>query len=134
MEDDDGFVFTRAPKPKRKAAEVRPVKPFVMDFTADVSSSFSVLIQTPGTSNPFQPSRQPKRTPPTTDTRIGVKDTFVALPISDTPIIRRNQDLRQQAGGRRRSSLSLRGNRTSSIGNGFEGNDDCYTDNSTATS
>ena len=50
----------------------------------------------------------------------GIKDTFVALPISDTPIIRRNQDLRQQATGRRRSSLSLRGNRTSSIGNGFE--------------
>jgi kinetochore protein Mis13/DSN1 len=55
------------------------------------------------------------------DSRAGIKDAVVALPISDTPIIRRNQDLRQQAGGRRRSSLSLRGNRTSSIGNGFEG-------------
>jgi len=71
--------------------------------------------------NPFKASRQPKRTPPPTDLRTGIKDTFVALPVSDTPIIRRNQDLRQQATGRRRSSLSLRGNRTSSIGNGFEG-------------
>jgi Mis12-Mtw1 protein family len=53
----------------------------------------------------------------------GIKDTVVALPVSDTPIIRRNQDLRQQANGRRRSSLGLRGNRTSSIGNGFEGTD-----------
>jgi kinetochore protein Mis13/DSN1 len=62
-----------------------------------------------------------KRTPPLTEARTGVKDTFVALPVSDTPIIRRNQDLRQQANGRRRSSLGLRGNRSSSIGNGFEG-------------
>jgi kinetochore protein Mis13/DSN1 len=128
MEDDDGFVFTRPSKQKRKVAEVkevstRPEKPFVMDFTAEVSSSLeSCADETPvASSNPFQPSRQPKRTPPQTDSRMAIKDTFVALPISDTPIIRRNQDLRQQAGGRRRSSLSLRGNRTSSIGNGFEG-------------
>jgi hypothetical protein len=41
-EDDNGFVFTRAPKQKRKAAVARPeptgprttvVKPVVMDFT-----------------------------------------------------------------------------------------------------
>jgi kinetochore protein Mis13/DSN1 len=126
MEDDNGFVFTRAPKQKRKVAEVkevsRPAKPFVMDFTAEVSLFKYPANETPvASSNPFQPSRQPKRTPPQTDSRTAIRDTVVALPISDTPIIRRNQDLRQQAGGRRRSSLSLRGNRTSSIGNGFEG-------------
>ena len=41
MEDDDGFVFTRPAKQKRKPAvpEDPPqrIKPFVMDFTADVS-------------------------------------------------------------------------------------------------
>jgi len=37
MEDDDGFVFTRAPKQKRKPAQPEPSsKPFVMDFTVDV--------------------------------------------------------------------------------------------------
>lgn len=37
MEDDDGFVFTRAPKQKRKPAQPEPSsKPFVIDFTADV--------------------------------------------------------------------------------------------------
>jgi len=45
MEDDDGFVFTRAPKRKTQTtqAQVNPppkpvAKPFVMDFTADVLS------------------------------------------------------------------------------------------------
>jgi hypothetical protein len=44
MEDDDGFVFTRPAKPKRKAAESRPAKPFVMDFTADVLYSSALLM------------------------------------------------------------------------------------------
>ena len=47
-------------------------------------------------------------------------DSIVPLPISDTPIIRRNQTMRQTAAGRRRSSLTMRGKRASSIGNGFE--------------
>jgi hypothetical protein len=47
MEDDDGFVFTRAPKrktqPTTSQAQIPPpaklpAKPFVMDFTADVLS------------------------------------------------------------------------------------------------
>lgn len=57
--------------------------------------------------------------------------TKIALPISDTPIIRKNQQMRRQGdiaagskGGtqqqRRRSSLGSRGKRTSSIGNGFQ--------------
>ena len=130
MEDDDGFVFTRAPKQKRTAAVQSeqpqlPVshKPFVMDFTADVfpCSLYARGVNESQAPNPFKPFRQAKRTPPPTDRATGVKDTIVALPISDTPIIRRNQHLREQATGRRRSSLSLRGNRTSSIGNGFEG-------------
>jgi hypothetical protein len=49
MEDDDGFVFTRAPKHTRKVAEVkevsRPAKPFVMDFTAEVSLFNTLLMR-----------------------------------------------------------------------------------------
>lgn len=45
----------------------------------------------------------------------------IALPISDTPILRRNQKFRKEneKNGLRRSSLGNRGKRVSSIGNGF---------------
>lgn len=45
-------------------------------------------------------------------------DTIVAIPISETPMIRKNQEFRN---GKRRSSFALRGKRASSIGNGFVG-------------
>ena len=42
--------------------------------------------------------------------------TKIALPFADTPIIRRNQEMRRGAGdGSRRSSLGLRGRRASSL-------------------
>ncbi|KAH3678525.1 hypothetical protein WICMUC_001542 [Wickerhamomyces mucosus] len=41
----------------------------------------------------------------------------LALPVDDTPIIRRNKEMRK--GSTRRSSLTNRGKRVSSIGNGF---------------
>lgn len=44
-------------------------------------------------------------------------DCIVPLPIQDTPVARRNQKMRENGGdGRRRSSLSMRGQRASSIG------------------
>lgn len=46
------------------------------------------------------------------------QEEVVSLPISDTPVIRRNQELRRKSGVRR-SSLGNRGKRVSSIGNGF---------------
>lgn len=54
-------------------------------------------------------------TPP----RIGVKSQQISLPLSDTPIIRKNQEMRKKQSGVRRSSLGNRGKRASSIGNGF---------------
>ncbi|KAK9450074.1 Mis12-Mtw1 protein family-domain-containing protein [Limtongia smithiae] len=45
--------------------------------------------------------------------------TIISLPLSDTPIIRRNQQLRQQNGGSRRSSLGMRGKRASSLSKGL---------------
>lgn len=47
----------------------------------------------------------------------------IPLPVSDTPMIKRNQLMRrenEQRYGNRRSSLTNRGKRASSIGNGFE--------------
>jgi kinetochore protein Mis13/DSN1 len=42
--------------------------------------------------------------------------TKIALPISDTPVMRKNKDMRQAGGGgRRRSSLGMRGRRASSL-------------------
>lgn len=48
-----------------------------------------------------------------------VKSQQIALPLSDTPIIRKNQEMRNKKSGVRRSSLGNRGKRASSIGNGF---------------
>lgn len=45
-------------------------------------------------------------------------DGLVELPVSDTPIVKRNKELRKGKG--RRSSLDQRGKRASSIGTGFE--------------
>jgi kinetochore protein Mis13/DSN1 len=45
----------------------------------------------------------------------------LALPISDSPIIRRNKEIRNDSSRNRRSSLGNRGKRVSSIGNGFDG-------------
>ena len=39
----------------------------------------------------------------------------IALPISDTPVINRNKEMRKKGGERRRSSLGLRGRRASSL-------------------
>ncbi|KAK7202752.1 mis12-mtw1 family protein [Myxozyma melibiosi] len=44
--------------------------------------------------------------------------TIVSLPLTDTPMIRRNKELRQQQGSRR-SSLGMRGKRASSLSNGL---------------
>jgi kinetochore protein Mis13/DSN1 len=50
-----------------------------------------------------------------------VNDTSVPLPLTDTPMIRRNQEMRKSMANTadRRSSLGLRGRRASSLGNGF---------------
>lgn len=49
--------------------------------------------------------------------------TRIALPFADTPIIRRNQEMRKGAGGgHRRSSLGMRGRRASSLIDGGKSN------------
>ncbi|KAL9117845.1 MAG: hypothetical protein Q9187_005615, partial [Circinaria calcarea] len=50
--------------------------------------------------------------------------TKIALPFADTPIIRRNQEMRKGAGGgHRRSSLGMRGRRASSLIDGGKSNE-----------
>jgi hypothetical protein len=48
-----------------------------------------------------------------------VKDTVIPLPATETPMIMRNREMRKSTSGRRRSSLGLRGKRTSSLYNGL---------------
>ncbi|VVT56307.1 uncharacterized protein SAPINGB_P004951 [Magnusiomyces paraingens] len=68
---------------------------------------------------------RPITTTTTTTTEENVEEdvpghtTQITLPISDTPIIRRNQEMRRRISNSRRSSLGNRGKRASSIGNGF---------------
>lgn len=61
---------------------------------------------------------QPDLTPSPTPKSKGHSER-IALPLSDTPIIRKNKEMRKQKSGVRRSSLGNRGKRASSIGNGF---------------
>ena len=56
----------------------------------------------------------------TTGRAVGRKDAAVesaqiALPISDTPVINRNKEMRKKGTGNRRSSLGMRGRRASSL-------------------
>ena len=53
-------------------------------------------------------SKTPARAAPSRDTKI-------ALPFADTPIIRRNKEMRKGSDSSRRSSLGMRGRRASSL-------------------
>ena len=55
----------------------------------------------------------PKRTP--VPAEVTKEPTKIALPFADTPIIRRNQEMRKGSDSSRRSSLSMRGRRASSL-------------------
>ncbi|KAF3809209.1 Kinetochore protein mis13 [Colletotrichum gloeosporioides] len=44
-----------------------------------------------------------------------VESAKIALPISDTPVINRNKEMRKKGGGNRRSSTGMRGRRASSL-------------------
>ena len=71
--------------------------------------------------NPFKPTRTlPRRSNGRVDCAPPVEITFdatkIALPFADTPIIRRNKEMRKGASnGSRRSSLGNRGRRASSL-------------------
>ncbi|KAK9367024.1 Mis12-Mtw1 protein family-domain-containing protein [Lipomyces kononenkoae] len=141
-EDDDGFVFTRV-------RNMSPPSPTTQAFPASVSNglkkrdtgvSKSVAAHAsdrrkafrfeddsplPGAnkiSHPPSPERREKPFEFLDSTQSCLEEsqtTFVSLPLTDTPMIRRNQQFRQQAPNGRRSSLGLRGKRASSLSGGL---------------
>lgn len=111
-EDDAGFTFTR-PAAKVK----RPLAVPTRSSPRNHAKPATIPTYTGATPRATRPPAAESIYPGLSN----ASDSFVALPVSDTPIIRKNQQLRQNGGdGRRRSSLSMRGKRASSIGNGFQ--------------
>ncbi|QKX57000.1 uncharacterized protein TRUGW13939_04108 [Talaromyces rugulosus] len=70
--------------------------------------------QTPKRGRPSK--SRPTNDPQSPDDRQG-RGTKIALPVADTPVIRRNKEMRQERAGKgqRRSSLGMRGRRASSL-------------------
>jgi kinetochore protein Mis13/DSN1 len=114
-EEDDGFVFKRkldgGPPPqghrKRKPDLDRPTDAKRRDTTDDNNNN-----NNDNNSNDHNEQHSQHRQDS------GTTVASVDLPQHDTPVIRRNQELRKQSGVRR-SSLGNRGRRMTSIGNGF---------------
>ncbi|KAF4461449.1 kinetochore mis13 [Fusarium albosuccineum] len=57
---------------------------------------------------PPEPDQSPQHEPP-------VQSATIALPMSDTPVINRNKEMRKKGNTNRRSSLGMRGRRASSL-------------------
>ncbi|KAG0274276.1 hypothetical protein BGZ95_009939 [Linnemannia exigua] len=136
-EDDRGFVFTRK---KRLAVEAVPtvLAPIRRNYIDNDSTPHSTLLSPPtpdrtpsknkslrrgvlsSSTNRQVPSaelstpRNPRRL--TFQMPDGFVETDVVIPMRETPTINKNKDLRS---ANRRSSLTMRGKRASSIGNGF---------------
>ncbi|CDR38590.1 CYFA0S02e03444g1_1 [Cyberlindnera fabianii] len=114
---------SRATGPAAKKGKMRRLQAEDMMITPDKQNQKKRQKKNPSTSTSTS-------TPTATATkRKRVNDDYeehstsmqIALPISDTPIIRRNKEYRNNGSQGRRSSLSNRGKRVSSIGNGFSG-------------
>ncbi|MCJ1419288.1 hypothetical protein MMC32_005642 [Xylographa parallela] len=99
-------------RPKQHVAEKTKTHDEADTGTAHVESSHANKIDIVDSSE--AQARQPDRS----------KDvTKIALPFADTPIIRRNKEMRKGAGdGNRRSSLGMRGRRASSLIDGGKSN------------
>ncbi|KAG5519705.1 hypothetical protein PMAC_001861 [Pneumocystis sp. 'macacae'] len=111
-EEDSGFQYvrTRRPESLQKSGFTRCTK----ENSTDVSLSVCMraLPEAHLPQRPLLPSHVSGDTLLSFSTHISRStDSFVELPISDTPVIEKNRDLRQ----RRRSSLGFRGKRASSI-------------------
>lgn len=59
------------------------------------------------------PPEDISETPHQADESVG--SAKITLPVSDTPVINRNKEMRKKGGGTRRSSLGMRGRRASSL-------------------
>lgn len=102
----------RPPIPKHKSNN-----PFVNNPVPDTRSRPTSQNGEFINNKPTEPSFPARaETPPPITSR---KSQQVSLPVSDTPVIRKNQEMRKKNSVVRRSSLGNRGKRASSIGNGF---------------
>ncbi|KAK9322227.1 Mis12-Mtw1 protein family-domain-containing protein [Lipomyces orientalis] len=139
-EDDDGFVFTRVrniPPPSPPDASPVPAKNGIPKRNATQASNIATFDNANLSrkafsfedESPILEASKPSPPPSHLSTKKAFnldstqsfseesQTTVVSLPLTDTPMIRRNQQLRQQAPNGRRSSLGLRGKRASSLSN-----------------
>ncbi|KAF9915843.1 hypothetical protein FBU30_001731 [Linnemannia zychae] len=137
-EDDRGFVFTRKRKIRVESVPVIAT-PIHGNYGDHESTPHSTLLPPPTPERTPSKDKSHRRgvlstsssrqvpsditTPPPRNTRQltfqmsgGYKDVVEPIPMRETPTINKNKDLR---GANRRSSLTMRGKRASSIGNGF---------------
>lgn len=126
IEQDGDFVFKRTGSSQPVTNVEKQKKPTSKKSTTAKKDTKKQIRRL----NPEDVTITPQRNgPPKKKSRKAQKDDHyeehstsfqISLPISDTPIIRRNQKLRKEnENGIRRSSLGNRGKRVSSIGNGF---------------
>lgn len=126
-EDDAGFAFSRPPA---KASAVTSSRHAVPTRTSPRlqkrSAPIATLSNTPRVARREPSALVVQQVEELRNIAGDASDSFVALPVSDTPIIRKNQHMRQNGvvaghgvAGKRRSSLGMRGKRASSMGNGF---------------
>ncbi|EXF74120.1 hypothetical protein CFIO01_09497 [Colletotrichum fioriniae PJ7] len=66
-----------------------------------------------GSATPREPEPDRRRTPRAIEEP--VESAKITLPVSDTPVINRNKEMRKKGGGNRRSSTGMRGRRASSL-------------------
>ncbi|KAK9496311.1 Mis12-Mtw1 protein family-domain-containing protein [Lipomyces doorenjongii] len=143
-EDDDGFVFTRVrnispPSPPTQALSTPTSNVLIKRATRQPNNtppcdnvnqrrksfSFEDDSPMPGANKISQPpSHQPSEKlftllDSTQSYSEESQTMLISLPLTDTPMIRRNQQLRQNAPNGRRSSLGLRGKRASSLSSGL---------------
>lgn len=108
-EEDDGFQFARGkgkPRNDQQPGEAKSGKQATRRKVVDLSDT---------------PKGERSNSSHGSGEGSTMMDSVIPLSTRDTPMIRKNKELRQQsrAGGHRRSSSGLRGKRASSIGNGF---------------
>ncbi|KAG0322472.1 hypothetical protein BGZ99_003340 [Dissophora globulifera] len=138
-EEDRGFVFTRkktvAPFTSSSTAIISSKsKPLSRDFEDAENPLLGTPIPpptpegTPSRDKMYGRGTKPPKTlpdqlhqprqhrPSTQHTPERNQETIVTIPMRETPMIKRNKDIRNAS---RRSSFNLRGKRASSIGNGF---------------
>ncbi|ORY87037.1 Mis12-Mtw1 protein family-domain-containing protein [Protomyces lactucae-debilis] len=133
-EDDAGFAFTRPTKVSKTTTTTQATrssprnhakKTGLLDDNKPAGSATprSSTVASAKKQNNNKSAQKATTSATVFDDLANGSDSFIALPVSDTPIIRKNQALRQglavDNSGRRRSSLSMRGKRASSMGNGF---------------